>query len=77
MPRSDSRYFPGSSAGKEFTCNVGDLGLTPGLGSSPGEGQGYPLQYSGLENSMDRIVHGVAKSRTRLSDFHFKMITVL
>ena len=52
-------------------CNVGDLGLIPGLGRSPGEGNGYPLQYSGLENSMDSLVHGVAKSRTRLSDFHF------
>ena len=47
-----------------------NLGLIPGLGRSPGEGKGYPLQYSGLENSMDRIVHGVAKSRTRLRDFH-------
>ena len=58
------------SAGKEFTCNVGDLGLIPGLGRSPGEGKVYPLQYSGLENSMDCIVHGVAKSQTRLRDFH-------
>ena len=58
------------SAGKESACNAGDLGLIPGLGRSPGEGKGYPLQYSGLENSMDCIVHGVAKSRTRLSDFH-------
>ena len=55
---------------KESACNVGDLGLIPGLGT-PGEGKGYPLQYSGLENSMDCIVHGVTKSRTRLSDFHF------
>ena len=45
--------------------NVGDLGLIPGLGISPGEGKGYPLQYSGLENSMECIVHGVAKSRTK------------
>ena len=59
------------SAGKESTCNVGDLGLIPGLGRSPGEGKGYPLQYSGLENSMDPIVHRVANSQTRLSDFHF------
>ena len=44
---------------------MGDLGLIPGLGRSPGEGKGYPLQYSGLENSMDCIVHGVAKSQTR------------
>ena len=43
----------------------------PGLGRSPGEGKGYPLQYSGLENSMDSVVHGVVKSRTRLSDSHF------
>ena len=50
---------------------MGDLGSIPGLGTSPGEEKGYPLQYSGLENSMDCIVHRVAKSRTRLSDFHF------
>ena len=62
--------FPIGSAGKESACNVGDLGLIPGLGRSPGEGKCYPLQYSGLENSMDWIVHGVTKSRTRLSDFH-------
>ena len=43
--------FPGGSAGKEFACNAGDLGSTPGLGRSPGEGNSYPLQYSGLENS--------------------------
>ena len=64
--------FPGGSAGKESACNAGDLGLIPGLGRSPGEGKGYPLQYSGLENSMDCIVYGVAKSWTRLSDFHFR-----
>ena len=63
--------FPCSSAYKEFTCNEGDLGLTPGLRRSPGGGKGYPLQYSGLENSKDCIVHGFAKSRTQLSDFHF------
>ena len=51
--------------------NVGDLGSIPWLGRSPGEGKGYSLQYAGLENSIDRIVHGVAKSRTQLSDFHF------
>ena len=56
--------FPDSSAGKESTCNAGDLGLILGLGRSPGEGNGYPLQYSGLENSMNGIVRGVAKSRT-------------
>ena len=51
-------------AGKESACNEGDLGLVPGLGRSPGEGKGYPLQYSGLENSIDCIVHGVAESDT-------------
>ena len=56
--------FPGDSVGKESTCNARDLGLIPGLGRSPGEGNGNPLQYSGLENSMDCIVHGVAKSQT-------------
>ena len=55
--------FPCGSAGKESACNAGDLGLIPGLGRSPGEGKGYPLQYSGLENSMDYIVHGVTKSQ--------------
>ena len=63
--------FPDSSVGKESACNAGDPSLIPGLGRSPGEGKRYPLQYSGLENSMDCIVHGVAKSQTRLSDFHF------
>ena len=48
----------------------------PGLGRSPGEGKGYPLQYSGLENSMDSIVHGVAKSRARLSNFHFHRLVI-
>ena len=59
------------SAGKESAGNVGDLGSIPGLGRSPGEEKGSPLQYSGLENPMDCIVHGVAKSRTRLSSFRF------
>ena len=76
--------FPSGSAGKESTCNVGDLGLIPGLGRSPGEGSGshslngsiqHPVilngQYSGLVNSMNCIVHGVTKSWTQLSDFHF------
>ena len=54
--------FPCGSAGKESACNAGDLGSIPGSGRSPGEGKGYPLQYSGLENSIDCIVHGVAKS---------------
>ena len=56
--------FPDSSAGKESTRNAGDLGSIPGLGRSPGDGKGCPLQYSGLENSMHCMVHGVAKSRT-------------
>ena len=51
--------FPCGSAGKESACNVGDLSLIPGLGRSPGEGKGYPLQCSGLENSIDCVVHGV------------------
>ena len=56
---------------KKSTCNAGDLGLIPGLGRSPGEGKGYPLQYSGLENCMDYMDHGVTKSQEWLSDFHF------
>ena len=63
--------FPGGSPGKESICNVGDLGLIPGLGRSPGEGKGYPLQYSGLENSIDCINHGVTKSQIQLLNFHF------
>ena len=68
--------FPGGSDSKESTCNAGDLGSIPGLGRSPGEGNGYPLQYSCLEYPMDRgawraTVHRVTKSQTRLSDFHF------
>ena len=63
--------FPCGSAGKESACNAEDLGSIPGLGRPPEEGKGYPLQYSSLENSMDCIVYGVAKSRTRLSNFHF------
>ena len=55
---------------KNLPAYAGDLGLIPGLGRSPQERKGYPFQYSGLENSMDCIVHGVAKSQTRLSDFH-------
>ena len=60
----------GGSDDKESSCSAGDLGSIPGLGRNHGERNGYPLQYSGLENSMDYIVHGVAKSWTRLSDFH-------
>ena len=56
--------FPCGSAGKESACNAGDLSSIPGLGRSPGEGKGYPFQYSGLENSMDYTVHGVTKIQT-------------
>ena len=56
--------FPCSSAGKESACNAGDPGFIPGSGRSPGEGIGYPLQYSGLKNSMDCIVHGATESDT-------------
>ena len=68
--------FPGGWDGKESTCNVGDVGLIPGLERPPGEGNDYPLQYSGLEDSVDRgawqaTVQGVTKSQTRLSNFHF------
>ena len=62
--------FTDSSVGKESGCNAGNPDSIPGLGTSPGEGKGYPLQYSGLENPMD-YVHGVAKSQTQMSDFHF------
>ena len=65
------------SAGKESTCSVEDLGSIPGLGRSPGEGKGYPLQYSGLKNSMDYIVHGVAKSKTGLNNFHLHFHRIL
>ena len=54
--------FPGASVGKESAGNEGDLGSIPELGRSPGEGKGYPLQYCGLENSMDCIVHEISKS---------------
>ena len=67
--------FPGGSDGKESACNAEDLGSIPELGRSPGEGNGYPLQHSGLENSMDRgawqaTVHGVARNQTQLRNFH-------
>ena len=57
LPTSVFLGFPGGSADKESDCNVGDLGSIPGLGRSPGEENSYPLQYSGLENAMDCIVH--------------------
>ena len=67
--------LPGGSNGKESTCYVGDLGLIPGLGRSPGEGKGYPVQYSDLENSTNggawwATVHRVTKSQTQLRDRH-------
>ena len=62
--------FPCVSTGKG-SCDSGDLGSIPGLGRFPGERNGYPLQYNGLESSMDCIVHGVAKRQTRLNNFHF------
>ena len=75
-----SNLAAGGSAGKESACNVGDRSSIPGLGRSPEESNGYPLQYSGLENSMDRgawqaAVQGIAKSWTQLSDFHFHKVS--
>ena len=67
--KQEKEEFPHSSVGKESACNAGDLSLIPGSGRSPGEGIGYPLQYSGVENSVDCIVHGVTKSWIRLSNF--------
>ena len=71
--------FPCDSVGKESASNVGDLGSIPGLERYPGEEKGYPLQYSGLENSMDYIVHGITKSWTWLSnsDFHFQRMLAI
>ena len=69
--------FPGGSAGKESACNERDLGSIPGLGRSPGEGKGYPLQDSGLENSMDCIVYGVEKSQTGMRNFHFHFLLLM
>ena len=75
--------FPGGSEVKASAYNAGDLGSIPGLGRSPGEGNGNPLQYSCLENPMDRgawwtTVHRVAKSQTRLSDFtHERFLDIL
>ena len=68
--------FPGGSDGKESTWNTGDVSSIPGSGRAPGEGNGYPLQYSRLENFMDRgarqaIVHGSTMSWTQMSNFHF------
>ena len=68
--QTSSLGFPDGSAGKESTCNAGDLSSIPGLGRSPREGNGYPLQYSGLKDATDYTVHGW-QSWTQLSDFHF------
>ena len=68
--------FPCDSTGKESACTAGDLGAIPGLGRSPGEGKGYPLQYSGLENSMDCIVREVAKSHTTAT-FAFTLCNIV
>ena len=71
LPTAVFLGFPGGSGGKESACNERDLGSIPELGRSPREGKGYPLQYSGLGNSMDCIVHGVTKSQIQISDCHF------
>ena len=71
LPTSVFLGFPCGSAGKESVCGSETWIRSLGWEDSPGEGKGYPLQYSGLENSMDCIVHGVPKSQTRLSNFHF------
>ena len=68
--------FPDGSFGKKSACSAGDPGLIPGLGRSPGEGKGCPLQYSGLEKSIDSIARGVTKSWTRLSDFLFHFVAL-
>ena len=72
MVSSGVRGFPCASAGKESTCNAGDLGSIPGLGRSPGEGERVPTLVSGPENSVDYTVHGVARSQTQLSSFQFQ-----
>ena len=76
MNSGDYSGFPGGSDGKESACNVGDPGSIPGLGRSPGEWNGNLLQYSCLENFIDRgawraIFHGIANSQTQLSNYHF------
>ena len=70
--KSHAVLWIGGARKQVSACNAGDLGSVSGLGRSPGEGKGYPLQYSGLENSMNFIAEGVPKSWTGLSDFHFQ-----
>ena len=70
----DHFFFPGGSVGRESPCNAGDLSSLPGLGRSPGEGKGHPLQYSGLESPVGYKAHGVAKSRTQLGNLHFHLL---
>ena len=77
LPTPVSLGFPCGSAAKESTCNARDLGLIPGLGRPLEERKGYPLQYSGLENSMDYTVQGVTKNRAWLSNFHFYYKSIL
>ena len=79
LPMPVFMSFPCDSVGKESAGNVGDLGSIPELERSAGEEKGYPLPYSGLENSMDYIVHGVTKSWTQLSnfDFHFQSMLAI
>ena len=69
--------FPGGSVRKESACDSGDLGLIPGLGRSPGEGNGYPLQYSGLKNSMDQGAWQATVMGTHLSDFQLSLLLSL
>ena len=76
IPTYTDLPFPCGSAGKKSSCSAGDLGSIPELGRSPGEVKGYPLQYSGRENSMDTI-HGVTKSQTQLNNFHFHFLSVI
>ena len=75
-PLQYSWAFLVALAGKESACKEGDLGSIHGLGRSPGEETSYPLQYSGLENCLDCIVHGVTKNQIQLSDFHFQKIQI-
>ena len=82
VPREKSGWeiqtgIPDSSVGKESSCSAGDPGSIPGSGKSTGEGKGCLLLYSGLENSMDCIGHGVAKSQAQLSNFHSHSVTYL